>query len=713
MSALMMLAWSSCDRPPVDEEEDKDDDEEEIVNPPVPSDYYEFAITYSEDGFKAAENGVTIKVTEKEENNVVFNLTPGASVGSYRLIVYSKAVLYNLLLNEGLVDAGKEECENALIKLLTDGSATQHVFNSTVEDFGDKEFDWIYTDYADGVLIPDCEYFIVVLGCYDNEATNPASLTICSFHTAAPEIIGNPSIEIEAEVGYRAFIVRYLPNKDCKQFVHWIWTTDEMGEYIDLFGEKLMRDFCRCFSASLDATDENNLAIKRTFDATMEVVPENTAVAVAMDANGTPSAVIARKDFTLLEVPEGEFTPVARIGANSRVSATLAYFDVEMESNCMSAFYRLYSAEDAEILKSMPAGEKTLLAQNLAADGWGIANPNFAFDKDLGKLTGSSFSSSNQHVVDLQPNTSYVLAYVAKNYFGELSDVCFTEPFRTKQLVRDAPEACEADVELTFTDISRWGFKYNFDYTFDKTACYRFQLVWPYIEGNDEDILPPHYINEANDREKWLKFFLETFEDGPVGPVPVANMWETDMSGHDEISMYGFESGVTYVYAYCAEDWNGVLGPVKFVEVTTVKPNPGPNPQVYIQDLAYDAATGSLTGIVAANQDSKFFKYVVVASDTPDLFANCALDDLVNTNRRDYNTYLANWEKNLMEYGFESLAEYASISTYVGNESSPILIAAISVGEEDGIDVYSPLACKIFYKGKFSDLSEFRTPPAN
>ncbi len=712
--AFMMLAWASCDRP------DNGDDGKDVPPEPPVSEYYEFALTYSKDSFKASDNGVSVEVKSAEADNVVFNLTPGAAVQSYRMIVYPKALLYNTLLNENCVDARQKECENVLIKLLTDGSTTPYVFNDTVEGFKNKEFDWINTEYANGTLIPDCEYYIVVLGCYDKEALNPASLSICSFTTAAPEIIGNPSIRIEAEVGYNAFVVKYFPNQDCKQFVHWIWTTEELGEYIDLFGDRLMRDFIRCVSGNLDATDELNLAIKRTFDASMDVVPENTAIAVAMDANGTPSSVIVREDFTLLEVPEGNFVPVARMKAGSRISATLAYFDVELEANCMSAFYRLCTAEEVEQIRALSAEEKELLANDLAANGWGVANPNFSFNPNLGTLTGSAFSSSDQHVTDIQPNTSYALIYVAKNYFGELSDLCISETFKTKELVRDNPDACIADVNLSFTEISRWSFSFNFSYDYEKTACYRFQLVWPYEEDDpetDEDddyIRPPHYINDANDRDKWMTFFFDTFDmNGPAGPVPIVNMWEAERSGRDGINMYGFESGTKYVYAVCAEDINGVVGPVRFFEVTTESPTPGPDPMAYLQDLAFDEAKGEISGVAIANKDTKFFKYIVVTDDAADLYSNCALDDLVNSNRRDYDTYIRNWEKNLMEYGFESYAEYATFSVYADKNSNPILIAAIAVGEKNGLDVYSPLASKIFYKGKFFDLSDFRKPSSN
>ena len=708
--ASALIAWSACER------EGQQQEEEEPV---VESEYYEFPLKYTENRFDASDNGVSIEITSIKEDNVVFDLVPGAGVSSYRLLVYPKALLYNYLLNEKCVDEPADACEDVLVKFMIDGSATNYVFNDQMDDYDDKEFDWVNTEYATASLVPDCEYFIVVLGCYDKDASNPASLSICSFTTPAQPLVGNPSIEIDAEVGYRAFVVRYRPNEDCKQFVHWIWTTDEMGGYIDLFGERLMRDFCRTIAVNLDAADESNLAIKRTFDVSADVVKENTAIAVAMDANGTPSADIVRKDFTLLDVPEGNFAPVAHISAGDRISATLAYLDITMEKTCMSCFYRLYKAEEAEQLMAMSGADKHQLAVNIASEGWGVKNFKFAYDKESGVLTGDSFTTHDEHVVELQPETTYVLAYVAKNYFSEISDLCFTEPFTTKPLVRDNPEACEADVTMSFTDISRWGFQYNFDYNYDKTACYRFQLVWPYVEDNpdtdeDDDIVrPPHYVNDANDREKWMTFFFDTFVESPaVGPVPVVNMWEAERSGHDELEMYGYESGITYVFAYCAEDINGVVGPVKFVHVTTTEPTPGPNPQVSIEDLTYDENSGFIQGVIKANEDAKSFKYFAVTASTADLYSNCALSDLVNTQRRDYATYVASWERNLMEYGLQSYAESVTISSDADKDSStPVLIAAIAVGEENGEDVYSPLACKIFYKGEFKDLSDFRTPP--
>lgn len=693
--------------------------EEEGKTPDGPSsEFYEFPLNVQEDGFDAKDNGVSINVSSVRDNNIIFNLIPGSAIKSYRVDVYPKAMLYNLLLNEGCVEGTTAMCEDKIIQLLQNSSsAGSTVFNSTFDDFSEKEFDWANSEYSGAVVVPDCEYFILVLGCYDPDGVNPASLSIASITTMKKDLVGDPQIAIEAETGYRAFIVRYHPNEDCKFFYHWIWSTKEMSEYIDLFGDRMMRDFCRtAVSQAYDATLEENLYVKRTFDTANDIIRDNTAIAVAVDANGTPSSEIMRYDFSLMEIPEGNFTPVANIKAGSRIGATLAYLDVEMEKTCMSCFYRLYTAENAELVKSLSADEKYAEAYSIASEGWGVANDNFSFNSDLGTLTGSAFKTSSSQV-ELLPDTEYVVLYVAKNNFGELSELCFSEPFRTKPLVRDNPDACIADVKLELTDISRWGFTYNFTYDFETTACYRFQIVWPFdaddptTEEDDDFIRPPHYLDDANDRQKWMTFFYDTFQIGPAGPVPIVNMWEAERSNYDGYSMYGYDSGITYVIAYCAEDINGVVGPVKFAQATTTAPNPGPNPTVVIEELTYDPQTGEIDGRFVANEDTKMIKYFSVTSSDASLYSACALNDLVNTSRRDYEAYMTLWESQLMNLGLSSNAESIPFSVDVDPTSdAPVLVAAVSIGEDDGVDVYSPVVAKIWRRGEFKDLADYRNP---
>lgn len=676
------------------------------------SPYYEFPLTWEEEGFQAGENGVTINVSSVEERNIVFNLVPGSKIKSYRVDVYPKAMLYNLLLNEGCVMTPAETCEDKVVQLLANSTGSgAYIFNSSDEEFATgKEFDWMNTEYAQAQIVPDCEYFILALGCFDENGENVASLSIAHLTTPVKEIVGDPYIAIEAEVGYRAFLVRYHPNEDCKAFYHWVWSTEEISEYIDLFGEKMMRDFCRsAVYDAYDATLEENLTVRRSFDLATDVVRENTAVAVALDINGTPCAEIVRSDFSLMSIPEGDFTPRANIIPGERICATLAYFTVEMEKSTMSCFYRLYEAEAAATLQNASADTKKAEATSIANEGWGVANNNYSFNSETNTLTGDYFRTSNESQVELKPDTEYVVGYVAKNGFGELSELCFSQPFRTKALVRDNPDACIADVQLTLTDVSRWGFKYNFKYDYETTACYRFQIVSPY--DKDASITPPDYIIDAGKRDKWMTFFYDTFQEGPAGSSPIVNMWEAEKSGYDGYSMYGYDSGITYVVAYCAEDINGVVGPVKFAQATTTEAHPGPNPTIEIELIEYDDVNGQVLAKLKANDDTKMIKYFGVNSSDPSLYSSCALNDLVNSTKRTYEEYLTLWESQLIQLGLDSNAESvtAGISTEK-NSDKPVLVAAIAIGEEDGEDVYSPVACKIYHNGQFKDLSDFRTP---
>ena len=192
----------------------------------------------------------------------------------------------------------------------------------------------------------------------------------------------------------------------------------------------------------------------------------------------------------------------------------------------------------------------------------------------------------------------------------------------------------------------------------------------------------------------------------------IVNMWDAEKSGYDGYSMFGYESGITYVVAYCAEDVNGVVGPVKFAQATTTEAIPGPNPTIQIEMIEYDDANGQVIAKLKANEDTKMVKYFGVNSSDASLYSACALNDLVNSQRRTYDEYLMLWESQLVQLGLDSNAESvtSAIST-PKNSDKPVLIAAVAIGEENGENVYSPVASKIYYKGEFKDLSDFRTPP--
>ena len=86
--------WTACD-PPVDKIEE-------------PNPYYEFPLKVQKDGFKAGANGVSVTVTDIEEQNIIFTLNPGDAVASYRVDVYPKALIYNMLLEQAKQQASMD-----------------------------------------------------------------------------------------------------------------------------------------------------------------------------------------------------------------------------------------------------------------------------------------------------------------------------------------------------------------------------------------------------------------------------------------------------------------------------------------------------------------------------------------------------------------------------------------------------------------------------
>ena len=155
------------------------------------------------------------------------------------------------------------------------------------------------------------------------------------------------------------------------------------------------------------------------------------------------------------------------------------------------------------------------------------------------------------------------------------------------------------------------------------------------------------------------------------------------------------------------------MGPVRFAEATTTAPVPGPNPTVSFEGLSYNPSTGEFSGHIVANQDSKMIRYFVVESGGGSIYNDCALPYLATTQRNTYDQYLTIWKGQLIQNGLSTAAESAAVSGYADKDSdNPVLIAAISIGEENYEDVYSPVAAKIIHKGQLKDLSDFRTPPA-
>ncbi|MGM9735341.1 MAG: hypothetical protein ACI3ZL_02910 [Candidatus Cryptobacteroides sp.] len=675
-------------------------------------DCYEFAMNAAEGDFNASENGVSIKLESVEMKNVVFTLIPGESIKSYRLDVYPKAILYNALLEADLIGADADAVEEYIIDLLTSAQgAGGYIFDykSDEEEFPMKQFDWMNSNYAQYKLVPDCEYFITVAGCYDEGAQQVASLSISHFKTSTQPLVGNPQIGLEPQTSYKAFLVKYVPNVDCKYFYNWSYLAEEIDEYIDTFGETMMRDFMRCaVSAALDVTDENNLSTMVSFsEVTADAV--FATVAIALDANQIPAEHISRVDLSLKEIPQDAEKGDASVQINkARIGATAAWFDVTIEATATAAFYNVVSVSEADAVAAADEATRAAYASDLAYGGYGIKNENYLFDAEKEEPIGSSFFAKNEFMIDLQPGQEYKVAYCAKNAFGQLSDVMFSEAFKTKELVFDNPDAClcNDDFKFELRDATRNGWTYYAEYDWNDMAMLRFQIVAP-------DVVDSPYVNDENPgtREELLGYL---FGSGGAYDTPNANAWWALPSGVDKLGYFGLPSGIEFVVACCAEDINGVVGPVTLHKVSTREVVPGPNPSMKIEaQISADGTT--LTCNIISNEDSKQIKYYASSEGSyNELGLHKLLPEKDPRGEYEYADYLRIWQNYAITLGLQCVNTSTTATYEVDPDSDEfLLVGAIAIGEDNGEDCYSDFGYVIYYKGELHDLSEYRTPPAN
>ena len=109
------------------------------------------------------------------------------------------------------------------------------------------------------------------------------------------------------------------------------------------------------------------------------------------------------------------------------------------------------------------------------------------------------------------PETEYVIVYTAVNPYGDIAPVQFSEPFKTKALVTDAPEQCAADINLEMTTLGVDGIKTDFTFNPDKLAQFHFTFIqgdvaFPVAEDSSREKL----INATTaSQPQWLPMRME------------------------------------------------------------------------------------------------------------------------------------------------------------------------------------------------------------
>ena len=591
----------------------------EIID--VPNDYQvpnpRIALEVFNKKVQASPDGVSVNVTSLGKDYVKFSTRPGSSIKSYAINVIPLSLLYNHILENDGVDASAIQVEDIVLKSVFGGAFSGTALNESLlgNDWKKCDFDWVNTEYAQYEILPATQYVIITIGCYESAASIDCSaeLNIVYFETPSEPSL-NPDLTLRYTVGYTAYSVLHQPNENTETFTYYSNEKSMIDEYADLFGDRMLRDFVRTAMGTLDAKDETLLGVSQSFGAGVKLDPDFviTHLAVAMDRNGTPSD-LKRVDFSMKQVPEDAPAGVVDVSVKEDAcSALYAEYEIYMCKNTNAAFYRTLTAEEAEQWQETDSLGRVELAFSIYNEGYAVSNPKC----DLNSEENSESYMSIMNNFLPSDDKDYVIAYLSRNRFMQLSDVKFT-PFRSKKLVTDKPELNESDLKLEFLDVTKSSFTYSFTYNPDKTANFYFILIDPVQQHKDEESgqIVDDYDVPADDapRQEWMDFFFcEKAQNTELigGYAAYMNNWERSMSGSDSYTMFGFEMGTYFRYAYVAVDMNGVVGDIKFAEVTTLHPQAGPDPQMSM-DCVYDPASRQWTITFTPTKDcDDFHKYV-------------------------------------------------------------------------------------------------------
>lgn len=652
-----------------------------------------------------ASDGVAIQVQAKEDFNIKFVCRPGLRAKSFRLDVYPLSVLYNALMErmktEGMpltTPATEVDVEGWIREFMfAEGGNAAYTFNEEDEaNYSNLVFDWANSEYMQVAIVPDCEYVIAAVACsdLDGSASEQLEMTLCYVRTPSGELSGDPQVDINVQTWTDRFVATFTPNDDCHYFYYLYSMEDDLTPYIDLYGEQLYRDYMRSHMVgaeiSRDDLDYHKLGLSGFpvgIDTTFMVT------AVGTDVFGTPATRYSTKTFKLNKVPDNASPADVDVTIDKdHVGSNMVWFSADMTASTRAMFYRMYTAEEAAAIKDATEQQQQEIIADLLYQGYGLSNNKYRFNMETEDLSQSRPSVERERYMNLLPDTEYVMVYTAVNPYQEAMPLKYSEPFKTDALVKDKPAESKEDLQLSLVAQNFTNVTFNFTYTFSNTAIYYFRFVNP-----DSDKAEESGLSENATREEKLAFLLGV--DDMLG-ASVSNVWEADVTNFDTYTMV-LEQGTTYKIAYVAEDWNGVLGEVKFASVTTPTLVGGMNPEgeiVLIKDEDKNKEYFEFRII----KEAASFKYLVGYSENEAMLLYLGVDP--------YKEIMRNWNWYATDCGLTSKGH---LSATLDVEKGQLirgrcLALMIAIGTDAlGGEVYGELEHLIYENGETHTLDYY------
>lgn len=605
-------------------------------------------INWSEDEAKGGDRGVTIKITDKTPTDFKFECIPGKEVKSYRMDVYPVARLYNYLYESGINGKGVEKIDttavNELIRkaIFTAGSGGYIFSESTMgANFADNEFDWGNSIYNQAQLLPGAEYVVIAVGCSDTEGEQQADMTICHFKMPSEDLIGDPKVEIQTNVGYQSVAIHYEPNADCKYLYQFCADEDQIDAYQKAYGIDMYKTLLRTLTtAPIDPTanDGSNLDFSVNFGLNADATKLYKISALGLDENKTPGE-FTEESFHLKAVPADAKAAECSITAEES-AASAAKIKISMENSCHTIFYYLMPKSEYDGYKDNMDGLRDVLANG----GLGMHNANF--DK------GQAYTTTEVEW-GLQPNTDYVIAYIGRNQYMQLTDVKASE-FKTKAFSSNG----SASMTLTETGSTRSAISLHFAYSGNPATVY-----WQYI-------MDPSLLEKGNEED--LKQYLLGVDANMI------NYWAVNGAESEDNTITGMDPGTKYYFAYMVEDWKGALSPVKVLEANTKAIQAGEDPTMTISGFLNDKKNNFIASYQIV-KDVASYKYCMY--------------DMPSTTGETLASYKQKLKDLCIEIGMTSSdgmqQDYGSLP------DKDIVAMCVPYGANDKIgDVYA-----VFYKG--------------
>lgn len=690
-------------------------------------------IAAAEGDYEAGDAGVSVKINSIELKNVIFEVTPGSRIKSYRMDVFPLSAIYSNLQNSsydatsGQIIKDKYTVEETTEKLFNlvntkmTGDQRDLLFTAEkLENFANAEFDWANSPYYYIQLVPDAQYLIVAQGYYDEEGKEPCDdLTVCHFNTATQDLVGNPVLEVDYTEGYFGLQTIHILNEDAPYFYYFAGPKegrDGCQFFYDTFGERMFIDFIR--HTTIGGPSQRDDVQDAMWQMDLPTGSSCLFAGIPLDVNEVPNLDgFVLLTLTVQEVPDNEFHALCTIEPDAdHIGADAFRYNYTTNAACARFSYNVFTKEDGDKIAALEGDALESFKTWLINTSWVVVNRNYKFSGENKEILGTgdegfqtdgdcrfdrvqSFSNIGSPIPsgsNMQLGTDYVLIACGLNPYYQYSPLHISQPFRLKSFVRDAPERCEANLTFTPELSGRDGIRFNFNFEPGKASMIYFN--W-YGEENQEG---PQYGEETS-REEWLKWLLDKRYSGEAGPnaIPWAQIWGADEpSGYATAGLSGLDLDHTYHIVYCATDYNGVVSEVKTIDFNIPAVPGGLNPQTTITWTKTDAGTYNIT--YTSNNDMTTLRYGVFGTQTQ----GSGLD-MLKQGIYTYEEYIAMWEELVM--GENSLkAQNLTIVQENPIKDDPCLVLAMPFGKnEGGSFVRGELQYLLFVDGEFRDLTEF------